>query len=97
MWNDNTAVNGATVNQVIPIALFNVSNLFFNYTIRKGSRWDQTKFRFSINNLLDNHNITSVTQAAKGTVFLPGPNDTLQLLPGRSITMSVTLGLTPRR
>jgi iron complex outermembrane receptor protein len=97
MWNDNTAVNGATLNQVIPIAPFNVSNLFFNYTIRKGSRWDQTKFRFSVNNLLDNHNITGVTQAAKGAVFLPGPTDTLQMLPGRSITMTVTLGLTPRR
>ncbi|HWX41232.1 MAG TPA: hypothetical protein VN345_08790 [Blastocatellia bacterium] len=40
--------------------------------------------------------ITSVTQAAKGPVFLPGPNDSLQLLPGRSITMTVTLGIAPR-
>jgi len=47
--------------------------------------------------LLDNHNITNITQAAKGSVFLPGPNDTLQLLPGRSVTMTVTLGLSPRR
>ena len=96
MWNDNTALNGATVNQVIPIQPFNVSNFFFNYTIRKGSRWDQTKFKFGVNNLFDNHNITSVTQVAKGTAFLPGPNDTLQLLPGRSITMSITLGFSPK-
>jgi iron complex outermembrane receptor protein len=96
MWNDNTAVNGAALNQVIPIDPFNFTNVFFNYTIRKGSRWDQTKFRFSVNNLFDNHNITGVTQAAKGALFLPGPNDTLQLLPGRSITMTVTLGIAPR-
>jgi iron complex outermembrane receptor protein len=96
IWNDNTALNGATVNQVIPIQPFSVSNIFFNYTIRKGSRWDQTKFRFGVNNLLDNHNITSITQAAKGTVYLPGPGDTLQLLPGRSVTMSVTLGFAPK-
>ena len=35
-------------------------------------------------------------QAAKGPVFLPGPNDSLQLLPGRSITMTVTLGIASR-
>jgi iron complex outermembrane receptor protein len=97
MWNDNSALTGATLNQVIPIQPFSVSNLFFNYTIRKGSRWDQTKFRFGVNNLLDNRNITGISQAAKGPVFLPGPNDTLQLLPGRSVTMTVTLGLAPRR
>jgi iron complex outermembrane receptor protein len=97
LWNDNTGLTGATVNQVIPIQPFSVSNFFFNYTIRKGSRWDQTKFKFGINNLFDNRNITSITQAAKGTAFLPGPGDTLQFLAGRSITMTVTLGLAPRR
>jgi iron complex outermembrane receptor protein len=96
MWNDNTALSGSTVNQVIPIEPFNVSNVFFNYTIRNGSRWDQTKFRFGVNNLFDNHNIIGVTQVAKGTVFLPGPGDTLGLLPGRSITMMVTLGFAPK-
>jgi iron complex outermembrane receptor protein len=89
-------VRRTALNQVIPIDPFNFTNVFFNYTIRKGSHWDQTKFRFSVNNLFDNHNITSVTQAAKGALFLPGPNDTLQLLPGRSITMTVTLGIAPR-
>jgi iron complex outermembrane receptor protein len=96
MWNDNTAVNGATVNQVIPIEPFNVTNLFFNYTLKNGSRFDQTKFRLSVNNLLDNHNITSLTQAIKGTTFAPGPNDTLGLLPARSISMTVTFGFSPK-
>ena len=96
MWNDNTGTNGATVNQVIPIQPFNVTNVFFNYTLRNGSRFDQTKFRLSVNNLLDNQNITSITQATKGTVFAPGPNDTLGLMPGRSISMTVTLGFSPR-
>jgi len=42
------------------------------------------------------HNITGVTQFAKGTAYVPGPNDFLQLLPGRSVTMSVTLGIAPK-
>jgi iron complex outermembrane receptor protein len=96
MWNDNTGTNGATVNQVIPIQPFNVTNMFLNYTLRNGSRFDQTKFRLSVNNLLDNHNITSVTQAAKGTVFTPGPNDTLGLMPGRSVSMTVTFAFSPK-
>lgn len=96
MWNDNTATNGTTLNQVIPIEPFNVTNLFFNYTVRNGSRLDQTKFRLSFNNLFDQHNITSITQVAKGAVYLPGPGDSLGLLPGRSVTLTVTLGFSPK-
>src|SRR5262249_3083344 len=43
LWNDNAATNGATLNQVIPISPFNVTNLFFNFTLRKFERFDQTK------------------------------------------------------
>jgi iron complex outermembrane recepter protein len=96
MWNDGTASFG-TANQVIPIDPFNVTNFFVNYTIRNGSRFDQTKLRFSANNLFDQHNITSVTQAATSTTYVPGSGDTLGLLPGRSFTLSVTFGISPRR
>jgi iron complex outermembrane receptor protein len=96
MWNDNTAVNGATLNQVIPITPFNITNLFFNFTLRKSSHFDQTKFRLSVNNLFDQHNITSVTQVVKGPIYTPGPGDTLGLLPGRSITLTITFGYSPK-
>jgi iron complex outermembrane receptor protein len=96
MWNDGTASFG-TANQVIPIDPFNVTNLFLNYTVRNGSRFDQSKLRFSVNNLFDQHSITSVTQAATSTSYLPGPNDTLGILPGRSFTVSFTLGYAPKR
>jgi iron complex outermembrane receptor protein len=96
MWNDGTASFG-TANQVIPIAPFNVTNVFFNYTVRNGSHFDQTKLRFTVNNLFDQHNITSVTQAATSTTYVPGPSDTLGLLPGRSFTLSVTFGYAPKR
>jgi iron complex outermembrane receptor protein len=96
MWNDGTASFG-TANQVIPIDPFNVTNMFVNYTIRNGSRFDQTKLRFSANNLFDQHNITSVTQAATSAKYVPGAGDTLGLLPGRSFTLSVTFGISPKR
>jgi iron complex outermembrane receptor protein len=97
MWNDATGTAGDTRNQVIPIDPFNVTNLFFNYTVRNGGHFDQTKLRLSFNNLLDNKSITSQTQKAKANVYTPGPLDTLGLLPGRSVTLTVTFGYTPKR
>ena len=46
---------------------------------------------------IDTRGITSVTQAAKANVLTPGPLDTLGLLPGRSVTLSVTFGYAPKR
>ncbi len=109
MWNDNkatetltytdgtTASSSLTQSGVIPIDPFDVSNLFFNYTVRGGSRFDGTKLRLSLNNLFDARNITSVTAANSGTTFVPASGDTLGLLPDRSITLSVMFGLGPKR
>ena len=95
MWNDNKATvplaytdgtsanTSITANQVIPIDPFDVSNLFFNYTVRNNSRLDNTKIRLSFNNLFDARNITSVTAANTGTTFTPAGGDTLGLLPAR--------------
>ena len=86
-----------TLNQIIPIDPFNITNVFLNYTIRNGSHFDQTKFRFSLNNLLDTRNIVGTSQAAKANVFTPGPADTLTLTPGRSLSLTVTFGYSPKR
>ncbi|AEU38587.1 TonB-dependent receptor [Granulicella mallensis] len=54
MYQDNGAYhNQATIDP------FSVTNAFINYTIRTGGRFDQTKIRLSVNNLLDEHSITS--------------------------------------
>ena len=91
MWNDLTLASGATANQVIPIAPFNVTNLYFNYVLGTSSRFAQSKVRFSINNLFDSHNIVGVTQAFTTTAtYTPGPADVLTLLPGRSFTVTIT-------
>ena len=95
---------------------FNVANMFMNYTIRSGSRFDQTKIKLSLNNLLDNHQATGLglkgatftqTVLANGASYVDqftttapaalSGLDQLNLLPGRSVTISVTFGLSPKR
>jgi iron complex outermembrane receptor protein len=92
MWNDS-----GSFNQVVPIDPFNVSNLYFNYTVRNGSRFDQTKFRLSFNNLFNQLNTTGVTPATAAQTWTPTSTDVLALLPGRSVTMSITFGINPKR
>jgi len=69
--------NGAYHNQAT-INPFSVTNLFFNYTLRTGGRFDNTKFRVSFNNLFDEHSIdgdsivgsaNTTTLAANGTTY----------------------------
>ena len=95
-WKDAKASTG-TVNQVVPIDPFNVTNFYINYTVRNGSHFDQTKFKLSFNNLFNQDNIVGVSQAAKANVYTPGPNDNLTLLPPRSVTLTVTFGYAPKR
>jgi iron complex outermembrane receptor protein len=96
MWNDGG--KGSTViNQYVPIDSFNMSNLFLNYTIRKGSFFDQSKLRLSLNNLFNTRQITSLTPALSGPTYKSDPGDTLGLLPGRSVTVSFVIGLSPHR
>jgi iron complex outermembrane receptor protein len=101
MWNDLTLSNSTTANQIIPIAPFSVTNLYFNYVLANHSHFAQTKLRLSVNNLFDNHNIVGVTQAATfatvaAATYTTGPADLLTLLPGRSITGTITVGYSPR-
>jgi iron complex outermembrane receptor protein len=105
MWNDGTSgtslivdgtkFSGITLNQYVPIQAFNVTNLFFNYTIRKGSFFDQSKLRLSFNNLFDTRSTTSLTPGVKANTYTPDPTDTLGQLAGRSVTVSFVIGLSP--
>jgi iron complex outermembrane receptor protein len=94
-WNDNTDASGNLLHQAIPIDPFSVANLFLNYTLRNGSRFDQSKIRLSFNNLFDNENNTAVTAANTGTAaipFTPAGGDQFTLVPGRSVMVSFQLG-----
>ena len=86
-WNDNAAVNQASPNDP-----FNMVNAFINYTLNNGSRFDRTKLRLSLNNLADSHAITAYTPGLK-TTNLPNPADVLTMLAGRSVSFTVTVGL----
>jgi iron complex outermembrane recepter protein len=103
MWNDLTLANNQVANQIIPINSFNTTNLYFNYILRNGTRFDQTKFRFSVNNLLNERGIVGDQQASNAyanqaaAVYAPGASDQLTLLPGRSISITVTLGFSLRK
>jgi iron complex outermembrane receptor protein len=101
---------GAYHNQGI-ISPFSTTNAYVNYTVRNHSIFDSTKIRFGVNNLLDRHNITGLTLAGATTAnVIPGTtyvdpfnqstaisgSDNPTFIPGRSLTMSVTFGLSPR-
>ena len=64
--------NGQYHNQGV-ISPFSLTNAYFNYTIRNHSIFDQTKIQLSGNNLLDSHNLTSVSlTGAAPTQTIPG-------------------------
>jgi iron complex outermembrane receptor protein len=49
--------NGAFHNEAT-ISPFTLTNLFLNYTVRGNTRFNNTKFRLSFNNIFNEHNIT---------------------------------------
>jgi iron complex outermembrane receptor protein len=94
-WGDN-----GSVHQAVPLDPFSMTNLFFNYTLRNGSRFDQSRFKLSVNNLFDNHDavlISPATPATSTVLFAPNALDTIQLLPGRSIMVTFQIGFAPER
>jgi hypothetical protein len=58
------------------------------------------KLGFAANNLFDSHNIVGITPftAATSTVaYAPNPGDQLNLPPGRSVMIMLTVGWAPKR
>ena len=54
-----------------------------------------TKFRLSVNNLLDKHNIVGISAANSGPHPAVAAGDVLTMLPARSVMMTVTFGFAP--
>jgi iron complex outermembrane receptor protein len=108
LYNDNATlnylVNGVTipfpVDQAYTINPFNVVNVFANFEI-KGSSWLRgSKIGLAVNNLADSHNLVGITPGIAPTAsahYVESPNDLLNLLPGRSVMMTFTVGWAPRR
>jgi len=88
------------VDQAITINPFNLTNLFFNYSFKNASWMRGSKLGFAADNLFDSHNVVGITPftAATSTVaYAPNPGDQLNLLPGRSVMVTLTVGWAPRR
>jgi iron complex outermembrane recepter protein len=58
--------NGAYHNQGV-IDPFSMTNIFVNYTIRNGGRFNGTKLRLSVNNAFNEHSITGITYTNSAT------------------------------
>ena len=108
MYNDNGTLNYTIngikipypVDQAITINPFNVANFFANYTIKNSSWLRGSRIGLAINNLADNHaivGITPFTSATATVAYAPNPGDQLNLLPGRSVMVTLTAGWAPRR
>jgi hypothetical protein len=89
-FNDN-----GSINQAIPIDPFEITNLYFNYTIKNRSEFSQTKIKLSVNNLTNNESIVGVPRPASTKSNLPAPGDILTILAGRSISLALTFGYSP--
>jgi iron complex outermembrane receptor protein len=90
MWQDNGAAH-----QAVAIDPFNITNLFVNYQLKGGSELQNTRIRFAVNNLTDSHAITGITPASVNS-NAPAAGDILTLMSGRSVSVSVTIGYSPR-
>jgi iron complex outermembrane receptor protein len=108
MYNDNGSlaylIGGVKipypVDQAITIDPFNLLNVFVNYTIKNQSWLRGSKLGLAVNNLADNHNVVGITPAIAATAtapFVANSGDLLNLLPGRSVLATFTIGYAPRR
>jgi iron complex outermembrane receptor protein len=76
-----------------------LTNVFVNYTIKNTSHFRGTKIQFGVNNLANSHNIVGVTPVTAPTLTAPyvqSPYDQLNLVPGRSFSLTITGGYAPR-
>ncbi len=88
------------VDQAITIQPWDLVNVFVNYTIKNTSYLRGTKIQFAVNNLANSHNIVGITPAIAATAaapYVPNGGDQLNLMPGRSFSITITGGYAPKR
>jgi iron complex outermembrane recepter protein len=88
------------VNEAITINPFNVLNVFVNYQIKNQSWLRGSKLGLAVNNVADSHNVVGITPFTAATTtaaFVPNAGDQMNLLPGRSVMATFTIGWAPKR
>jgi iron complex outermembrane receptor protein len=107
-YNDNGnltyLINGVNipypVNEAIKLDPFNIANVFVNYTIKNQSFLRGSRIGVAVNNIADNHALIGITPAVAATLTTPytqSSGDLLNLVPGRSVMVTMTVGWGPRR
>ena len=107
-YNDNGSlnykINGISVpypvDEAVTIHPWNLVNVFMNYTIKNSSHFRGTKIQLAVNNLANSHSIVGITPGVAATATAPyvlSPTDQLNLMPGRSISLTITGGYAPKR
>ena len=106
-FNDNGSANytingikglAFPVDQAVTINPWDLVNVFLNYTIKNSSHFRGTRIQLAVNNLANSHSLVGVTPATSGvSPYVPAGGDLLNLLPGRSISLTITGGYAPRR
>src|SRR5262249_54023086 len=91
MWNDNSSIH-----QAVPIDAFTINNFFINYTLGGSSKLSASRIRLAVNNLTDSHAIVAVTPASTKS-NAPAAGDLLGLMAGRSVSVSLTVGVMDRK
>jgi len=107
-YNDNSTLNyvingiklAYPADMAVKISQWDLTNFFINYRIKNSSRLRGTKIQFAVNNLANHHSVVGVTPANGPTVaslYTPAGGDLLNLLAGRSFTITITGGWAPHR
>jgi len=93
MFNDSKDAAKNVINEAFTIDPVIVTNLFVNYTMKSPfAKAKKAKVQFGINNLMDNHAITGVAGVTTGSTSAnPSNADLLNILPGRSVNVTLTL------
>jgi iron complex outermembrane recepter protein len=87
--------DNGSIHQAVEIDPFDITNLFLNCTFSRAGRLSQSRIRFAVNNLTNNHAITAVTPASTKS-NVPAPGDVVTLMAGRSVSIAFTVGLSGR-
>ncbi len=88
------------VDQAVTIQPWELTNVFLNYTMKNATHFRGTKIQLAVNNLANAHSLVGMTPGVAATAAVPyvqSPLDQLNLLPGRSISLTITAGYAPRR
>jgi iron complex outermembrane receptor protein len=87
--------DNGSAHQAIALDPFTIGNVFINYTIGGHTNLSPTRIRFAVNNVANSHAITGLSPASAAS-NLAAPGDVLQMMAGRSVSISLQVGVTKR-